>query len=70
MIQGGYSASTKQELMVPVTNAVEKYGDLPKGEPRCVYVVIRKIPESNWGFDGRPINLETLRNPPAGGEAM
>lgn len=65
VIRGGYSASTKRELIKRVTNAIEEYGNLPKGEPRRVYVIIREVEESNWGFDGQPIDLEALRNPPA-----
>ena len=64
VIQGGYSASTKQELISRVTDAVSEHGNLPKNEPRRVYVVIREVAESNWGFDGQPIDLEMLRDPP------
>ena len=66
VIQGGYSASTKAQLIKRVTDAIEQYGDLPKGEPRRVYVFIREVPEANLGFDGDTIDLEVLRNPPAG----
>ena len=65
VIQGGFGASTKKELIERVTDAIGKYGNLPQGEPRRVYVVIREVAESNWGFDGQPIDLEMLRNPPA-----
>ncbi|ETN41424.1 uncharacterized protein HMPREF1541_03359 [Cyphellophora europaea CBS 101466] len=64
VIQGGYSAATKQELIKRVTDTVGKYGDLPTDEPRRVYVIIREVAESNWGFDGQTIDLEMLRNPP------
>ena len=63
VIQGGFGATKKAELMKRVTAAVEKYGNLPKGEPRRVYVMIREVAESNWGFDGAPIDLEELRHP-------
>jgi phenylpyruvate tautomerase PptA (4-oxalocrotonate tautomerase family) len=66
VIQGGYSATTKTELIKRVTEAMEEYGNLPKDEPRRVYVLIREVAESNLGFDGNNINLEVLRNPPAG----
>ena len=61
VLQGGYSATTKSQLIKRVTDAVEKYGSLPSGEPRRVYVLVREVSESNWGFDGSVINLETLR---------
>ena len=61
VLQGGYSATTKSQLIKRVTDAVEKYGSLPSGEPRRVYVLVREVSESNWGFDGSVINLEALR---------
>ena len=64
VIQGGYSATTKQELIRRVTDAIGEYGELPKGEPRRVYILIREVAEANWGFDGKTINLEELRGPP------
>jgi phenylpyruvate tautomerase PptA (4-oxalocrotonate tautomerase family) len=65
-IQGGYSATTKTELIQRVTGAMERYGNLPKDEPRRIYVLIREVAEANMGFDGNNIDLEVLRNPPAG----
>ena len=64
VINGGYSAKTKAGLIQRVTDAVEKYGKLPQGEPRRVYVVIREVAEANWGFDGQSIDLHLLRNQP------
>jgi len=64
VIQGGYAAKTKAQLIQRVTDAVAKFGNLPEGEPRRVYVIIREVAESNWGFDGAPIDLEDLRDPP------
>ncbi|KAK5734239.1 hypothetical protein LTR17_009070 [Elasticomyces elasticus] len=63
VIQGGYSATTKTELIKRVTDTIGKYGDLPKEGPRRVYVIIREVAEANWGFDGQIINLEVLRDP-------
>ena len=34
VIQGGYSESTKKQLIQRVTDAVDKYAHLPTGEPR------------------------------------
>jgi phenylpyruvate tautomerase PptA (4-oxalocrotonate tautomerase family) len=65
VIQGGYSATPKKELIKRVTEAIEEHGDLPKGEPRRVYVFIREVAEANLGFDGENIDLEVLRDPPA-----
>jgi len=70
VIQGGYSATTKQELIKRVTDAIGEYGSLPQGEPRRVYVIIREVLESNWGFDGQTIDLEALRNPPGNAKPL
>ena len=70
VIQGGYSATTKMELIRRVTDAIEKYGSLPAGQPRRVYVLIREVAEANWGFDGQLINLEALRDPPTDAEPL
>lgn len=70
VIAGGYSAATKTELVKRVTDAIEKHGRLPKGQPRRVYVVIREVAEANWGFDGQMIDLEVLRNPPADAQPL
>lgn len=64
VLQGGYTEATKKELIKRVTDAVEKYAQLPTGEPRRVYVLLREVPENSWGFDGQPIHLEDLKNPP------
>ena len=63
VLQGGYNATTKKELIKRVTDSIEKHGKLPKGEPRRVYVLIREVAEANWGFDGGLIDLEALRSP-------
>ena len=63
VIQGGYSASTKRELIQRTTDAIGKHGNLPEGEPRRVYVIIREVAESNWGFDGQQIDLENAPRP-------
>ncbi|KAK3075237.1 hypothetical protein LTR53_001601 [Teratosphaeriaceae sp. CCFEE 6253] len=63
IIQGGYSATKKTELMKRITGVISKHGAIPKGEPPRIYVLIREVAEANWGFDGQPINLEALRYP-------
>jgi phenylpyruvate tautomerase PptA (4-oxalocrotonate tautomerase family) len=60
VIQGGNIASTKMELIKRATDAIEEYGDLPKGEPRRVYVIIWEVVEANLGFDGKSVDLEVL----------
>jgi len=70
VIQGGYSATTKTELIKRVSDTISKYGDLPKGEPRRIYVLTREVAEANWGFDGENINLEMLRDPATTGTPL
>jgi phenylpyruvate tautomerase PptA (4-oxalocrotonate tautomerase family) len=70
VIQGGYSAATKTKLIKRVTDAIGEYGNLPKGEPRRVYVFIREVAEANLGFDGKNIDLQFLRDPLAGLEPL
>ena len=70
VIQGGYSATTKAELIKRVTDAIGQHGNLPTGEPRRVYVIIREVAEANWGFDGVNINLEALRDPPTAAKPL
>ncbi|TKA80860.1 hypothetical protein B0A55_02337 [Friedmanniomyces simplex] len=65
VIQGGFSATTKVELIKRMTETIGKYDDLPEGEPRRVYVLVREVAEANWGFDGHTIEPVTLRDPPA-----
>ena len=62
VLQGGFNATTKRQLIKSVTDSIEKHGNLPNGEPRRVYVLIREVAEANWGFDGGLIDLEALRN--------
>ncbi|KFG78610.1 hypothetical protein MANI_002850 [Metarhizium anisopliae] len=47
VLQGGYSATTKTELIKRVTDTIEKYGQLSQGGPRRVHVVIREVAEAN-----------------------
>lgn len=63
VIQGGYSATPKAELLKRVSDSVGNYFKMPSGEPRRIYVVIREVAEANWGFDGQPLKLEALREP-------
>ena len=60
---GGHSNVTKSALIQQVTDIIAEHAAVPKGEPRRIYVLIREVPESNWGFDGKVIDLELLRDP-------
>jgi phenylpyruvate tautomerase PptA (4-oxalocrotonate tautomerase family) len=44
---------------------VAKYAGLKDGQLRPVYVLIRDVPETNWGLFGDPVNLHALKNRPA-----
>jgi phenylpyruvate tautomerase PptA (4-oxalocrotonate tautomerase family) len=65
VIEHGFEAATKKELIKRVTEAVAKYAGLKDGQLRPVYVLIRDVPETNWGLFGDPVNLHALKNRPA-----
>ena len=68
VLQGGYHAASKKELIKRVTDTIGKHAKLP--EPRRVYVIVREVAEANWGFDGQLISLEALRNRSADEEPL
>jgi phenylpyruvate tautomerase PptA (4-oxalocrotonate tautomerase family) len=64
-IDGGFDVAAKKELIKRITDAVSKYAGMKDGELRPVYIVMRDVPETDWGFSGEPIKLEALKNPPS-----
>jgi phenylpyruvate tautomerase PptA (4-oxalocrotonate tautomerase family) len=60
---GGHSNVTKATLIKRATDIISAHAAVPKGEPRRIYVLVRELPESSWGFDGNVIDLELLRAP-------
>jgi phenylpyruvate tautomerase PptA (4-oxalocrotonate tautomerase family) len=64
-IEGGLGAQAKQQIIAFLTDAVRKHAGIPPEERVPVFVLIRDVPEQNWGIFGKPISLDALRNPPA-----
>ena len=64
-LQGGFDAATKAELIKRVTAAVAEAAGL-QGDILPIYVVLRDVPEQNWGFSGKPLSFDQLQKPPPG----
>jgi phenylpyruvate tautomerase PptA (4-oxalocrotonate tautomerase family) len=64
-IEGGLDTQAKKQIIAFLTEAVRKHADIPAGERVPVFVLIRDVPEQNWGMFGKPVSLDALRNPPA-----
>lgn len=62
-LQFGFDAEAKAELIKRVTDAVAKAAEL-KGDILPVYVLLHDIPPQSWGFSGKPLSFEQLKNPP------
>ena len=63
--EGGLDKQAKQMLIQKFTTSIRKHAGLKLDELAPVYIVIRDVPESNWGVFGKTITLTDLRNPPA-----
>lgn len=68
--EGGLDKQAKQLLIERFTTSVRKHAGLKPHELAPVYIVIRDVPESNWGVFGKTMTLEDLRNPPADAKAI
>jgi phenylpyruvate tautomerase PptA (4-oxalocrotonate tautomerase family) len=64
VVEGALDADSKKELIARFTNLVGKHAGVPPQERIPVYIVIRDVPPQSWGMFGKPITLESLRNPP------
>ena len=65
VVEGALDADSRKELIARLSNAVGKHAGIPPQERVPVYIVIRDVPPQSWGMFGKPIILESLRNPPA-----
>ncbi len=59
-IEGGLDARGKQKLIAGATDILGRHSGAQGRIP--VYVVIREVPESNWGVFGEMANLQDLRS--------
>ena len=64
VVEGALSADARKDLIARFTSIVGKYAGIPPQERAPVYIVIRDVPPHSWGMFGKPITLESLRNPP------
>jgi phenylpyruvate tautomerase PptA (4-oxalocrotonate tautomerase family) len=60
-LEGGLDGSSKERLIADATNILSEHAESTNG-PATVYVVIREVPEVNWGMNGKQVSLAALRN--------
>jgi phenylpyruvate tautomerase PptA (4-oxalocrotonate tautomerase family) len=59
-LEGGLDAESKQSLIAGATAILGENAE-PTGDQVPVYVVIREVPEANWGMYGKQVSLAALR---------
>ena len=64
VVEGALSADSRKAMIARFTAIVAKHAGIPSGRRAPVYIVIRDVPPPSWGMFGKPITLESLRNPP------
>jgi phenylpyruvate tautomerase PptA (4-oxalocrotonate tautomerase family) len=64
-VEGALDSDSRKELIARFTSVVGKHAGIPPHDRVPVYIVIRDVPPQSWGMFGKPITLESLRNPPA-----
>lgn len=69
-LEGALDADAKKDMIARFTVAVGKHAGLPTRERVPVFVLIRDVPSANWGMFGRPVTLDTVRNPLSGAEPV
>ena len=62
VFEGGLDAAAKKGLIANMTEAIAAALGLSENERRPVYVIIRDVPDINWGFFGKTITLDDLMN--------
>lgn len=61
--EGGHDETSKQLLFERFTQAIRKYAEIPPETIAPVYIILRDVPETNWGVFGGTITLDDLRDP-------
>ena len=64
--QGGHTVASKQALIAQFTEAIRPHAGIAAGALVPVYILLRDVPESNWGAFGQTTTLNDLRHSPAG----
>ena len=60
---GGLDEQAKKRLFKRFTDAIRLHAKIPDDALAPVYVVVRDVPETDWGVFGSTITLGDLRNP-------
>jgi phenylpyruvate tautomerase PptA (4-oxalocrotonate tautomerase family) len=59
--QGALSERRKGELVTEATRTISKHAGLADEDGMRVWVLIREVPEGNWGAAGNVVRFEMLR---------
>ena len=59
--EGGLDAESKEKLIAGATAILSEHAET-KGAEVPVYVVVRQVPEVNWGMYGKQVSLAALRD--------
>lgn len=60
VFEGGLDYAAKKEFYTRATEAIAEAVGLTDGERRPVYILIRDVPDINWGFYGNIISINDL----------
>ena len=58
-IEGGLNGPAKRKLIAGTTSILSEHRELQNPVP--AYVVVREVPEANWGMFGNTVSLAALR---------
>ena len=65
VFKGGLDTVAKQLIIERFTACIKKNSEMAPDERGPVYIIIRDVPETNWGVFGKTITLDALHQPPA-----
>jgi phenylpyruvate tautomerase PptA (4-oxalocrotonate tautomerase family) len=64
VFEGGLDNLARQLLIERFTACIRKHAGIVPNERTPVYIIIRDVPETNWGVFGKTIRLKDLHQPP------
>lgn len=65
VFKGGLNTKAKQSLIERFTVCIKKHSGMAPDARGLVYIIIRDVPETDWGVFGKTITLDDLHQPPA-----
>lgn len=65
VFEGGLDMEAKKMLIQHFTVLIRRHAGIANVKIAPVYIIIRDIPESNWGVFGNTMTLDELQNSPA-----